>query len=141
MDDTDRRLLGLLRDNARQPTALLARKLGIARATVQSRIARLEQQGVIKGYTVRIADDYERRRIRAHVMLNVVPKQAAATENALRKMTEVSGLYAISGVHDLIAVVTADSTERMNELLDRIGALPGVERTMSSIILAAKVER
>jgi DNA-binding Lrp family transcriptional regulator len=99
------------------------------------------EQGVIKGYTVRIADDYERRRIRAHVMLNVVPKQAAATESALRRMTEVNGLCAISGVYDLIAVVTADSTERMNELLDRIGALPGVECTMISIILAAKVER
>lgn len=141
MDDTDRKLLGLLRENARQATALLARKLGIARATVQSRIARLEDQGVIKGYTVRIAEDYERRLIRAHVMLNVEPKQAATTEAALRKMSEVSGLYAISGVYDLIAVVTAESTEQMNALLDRIGALPGVERTMSSIILAAKVDR
>jgi hypothetical protein len=53
-------------------------------------------------------------------------------------MTEENGLYAISGVYDLIAVVTADSTERMNELLDRIGALPGVERTMSSIIRPPK---
>lgn len=141
MDDTDRALLGLLRDNARQTTALLARRLGIARATVQSRIRRLEEQGIIKGYTVRIADDLERRRIRAHVMLNVGPKQAAGAELALRKMPEVTGLFAISGVYDLIAIVSAESTERMNQLLDRIGALPGVERTMSSIILAAKVDR
>jgi len=56
MRDTDERLVALLRANAREPTASLARKLGLARSTVQERIARLERQGTIKGYTVRLSD-------------------------------------------------------------------------------------
>lgn len=141
VDDTDRQLLRYLREDARQPTAVLARRLGIARATVQARMRRLEDSGVITGYSVQISDAFERRRIRAHVMANVKSGAAVAVESALRNMPEVTGLYAISGVYDLIAIVSTDTTEAMNELLDRIGALDGVERTMSSIVLAAKVDR
>src|SRR5262249_10510274 len=57
MRDSDARLLALLRANAREPTASLARKLNLARSTVQERIARLEREGTIKGYTVRLADE------------------------------------------------------------------------------------
>ena len=141
MDDVDRSLIALLRENARQPTALLARKLGIARATVQARLQRLEERGIVRGYTVRLGEAFERRRIRAHVMLDVAPKLAARAEDALARMPEVRALYAISGLHDLIAIVATESTEEMNRLLDRIGALPGVERTTSSVLLAAKVDR
>lgn len=141
MDDTDRALIRLLREDARQPTAVLARRLGVARATVQTRLRRLEDSGTIRGYTVRLSDDIARRRIRAHVMVNVKSGSAITVEHALRALPEVTGLYAISGVYDLIAIVATETTESMNRLLDRIGALEGVEGTMSSIVLAAKVER
>ena len=60
MDDTDRRLLEILREDARAPTAQLARALGLSRTTVQSRLERLERSGVITGYTVRLSDAHER---------------------------------------------------------------------------------
>ena len=71
----DEALLSLLRENARASTAEIARKLGLSRTTVQNRIARLEAEGVIRGYTVRLDDEHERHRIRAHMMLTVRPKQ------------------------------------------------------------------
>src|SRR5215472_45506 len=69
MRDSDAKLLALLRANAREPTASLARKLNLARSTVQERIARLEREGTIKGYTVRLADAADERKLRAVVMI------------------------------------------------------------------------
>ena len=74
IDSTDRQLLALLRSDAREPVAALARKLDLARSTVQERIARLERTGVIAGYTIRAGEDFADRQILAHVMISVDPK-------------------------------------------------------------------
>jgi len=137
----DERLLSLLRENARQSTAELARRLGLSRTTVQSRIERLEKQGVIRGYSVRLDDGYERDRIRAHILITVSPKRMPAVVKALADMPEVRALHSVSGVHDLVALGVAADVGAMDELTDRIGALEGVERTSSSIILSTKFER
>ncbi len=141
MRDTDTKLIDLLRANAREPTASLARKLGLARSTVQERIARLEQEGVIKGYTVRIADGAEANRLRAVVMISTDPKQADRVTVELKNMPEVRSLAALSGSYDLVAMVETDTPARIDVLLDRIGRAPGVARTVSSIILSEKFAR
>lgn len=137
----DEALLSVLREDARAPTAEIARKLGLSRTTVQNRIARLEAEGVIRGYTVRVEDEHERHRIRAHILLTIQPKQMAAVTRALQAMPEVRVLYSISGGHDLIAVAVTPTVGDMDVLTDAIGAIDGVERTNSSIILSTKFER
>lgn len=137
----DELLLSQLRDNARASTAEIARKLGLSRTTVQNRIARLEQQGVIRGYTVRVDDELERDRIRAHILITLRAKQMNAVVKSLQAMHEVRVLYSISGGHDLIALAVTTSVGEMDVLTDRIGAIDGVERTNSSIILSTKFER
>jgi len=139
--DTDARLLALLRANAREPTASLARKLGLARSTVQERIARLEREGTIKGYTVRLAEDAERQKLRAIVMISADPKQADRVGAELKRMAEVRSLSAVAGAYDMMALVEADTTARMDASLDRIGKAAGVARTVSSIILSEKFSR
>ena len=141
MRDTDTQLVDLLRANAREPTASLARKLGLARSTVQERIARLERDGTIKGYTVRLADDAEANRLRAVVMISTDPKQADRVSGELKKMPEVRSLAAVSGSYDLVAQEETDTPARIDVLLDRIGRAPGVARTVSSIILSEKFAR
>ncbi len=141
MDELDQHLLDALQDNAREPTAALARRLRVSRSTVQSRIQRLEERGVIAGYTVRLSDETARRMIRAHVSINLSPKLTAAVVQALKRIPEVRALHAISGAHDLIAVVRTGTMEEMDALIDRIGAIDGIERTTSSIIMATKFER
>ncbi|MFT4256083.1 MAG: Lrp/AsnC family transcriptional regulator [Pseudoxanthomonas sp.] len=137
----DEQLLSILRENARASTAEIARRLDLSRTTVQNRIERLERQGVIGGYTVRVHDDYERSRIRAHILITVLPKQMAAVSRVLKAMPEVRVLHSVSGPFDLIALATVGSVEEMDVLTDRIGAIDGVERTTSSIILSTKFER
>lgn len=141
MRDTDSKLLALLKANAREPAASLARKLGIARSTVQGRIARLEREGIVKGYTVRLSDDAETRRLRAIVMIAADPKQAERVNAELKRMVEVRSLSAVSGAYDMMAVVEADTPARMDAALDRIGRASGVARTVTSIILSEKFSR
>ncbi len=141
LNATDELLLSLLRENARASTALIARRLNLSRTTVQSRIERLEREGVISGYTVRVHDDYERGYIRAHIMITVHPKQMTSVVAALRGMPELRMLHSVSGAYDLIAIGASPSVGEMDMLTDRIGAIEGVERTTSSIILSTKFER
>jgi DNA-binding Lrp family transcriptional regulator len=141
IDATDQRILALLREDARASTSKLGRKLGLSRTTVQSRIERLLERGVIAGFTVRLSDEMVRGQIRAHVMIKALPKLASRVEAELRRLPEVRKLYAISGAHDFIAVLVADSVRAIDGLLDRIGVLEGVDRTDSSIVLSTRIDR
>ena len=85
--------------------------------------------------------DAERDYIRAHIMITVLPKQMPAVVQALHDMPEVRVLHSVSGAFDLVAMGVVPSVAEMDELTDRIGAIDGVERTTSSIILSAKFER
>jgi DNA-binding Lrp family transcriptional regulator len=139
--ETDAKLLALLKADAREPTASLARKLGLARSTVQERIARLEREGTIKSYTVMLSDDAEAALLHAVVMITTDPKQADRVTAELKRMTEVRALSAVSGAFDMMAMVEADTPARMDAVIDRIGRAAGVARTVSSIILSEKFTR
>ena len=141
MDVIDQRLLSALRENGRASTAQLARLVGRSRTSVQSRIERLERQGVIVGYEVRLAPEHGLGAVRAHVMIKVGPKETRSVAAALRAIPQVRILHSVSGDVDMIAVAATGSVTEMDEVIDRIGALVGVERTSSSIILSTKFER
>ncbi len=141
LNTTDTALLALLRENARTPTAELARRLQLSRTTVQSRIERLERQGVIAGYSVVVAEEVEAHLVRAHVLITLAPRQSGAIEQALRRIPEVRVLHSVSGPFDLIAIVAAASIGELDTLIDRIGTVDGVERTTSAIVLATRIDR
>jgi len=141
MDSIDERLLLALRENGRASTAELARLVGRSRTSVQSRIERLEKRGVIVGYGVRLAPEHALGAVRAHVMIKIGPKETRAVTAALRAITQVKVLHSVSGDADLIAVAAAASVAEMDQVIDEIGELEGVERTHSSIILSTKFER
>ena len=141
LDVLDERLLVLLREDARQPVTSLAKALKLSRAAVYTRLGRLQSQGPIQGYTVKLSPDFNRRLIRAHVMIKVLPKLSRATERQLAAMSGLTALYTVSGEHDLIAMVEAEDVGKLDSLIDAIGSLEGVEKTVSSILLSSKVQR
>jgi DNA-binding Lrp family transcriptional regulator len=141
IDPTDKALLALLRENARIGHAEAARRLNLSRTTVQARVESLERRGVIVGYTVRLAEEIGRRLVRAHVTMVVAPKAAAAVTKALQRIPAVQALHSVSGPFDLLALVEAEDVPSLDAAIDAIGAVDGVERTQSSIILSTKFDR
>ena len=137
----DDALLELLTADARMPTAVLARRLGVARSTVQGRIERLERSGVIRGYTVRLGATTSARRVQAHAMIAVEPQQQSGVERKLNAMPAVTSLLTVSGTYDLIAMLAAESTEAIDQALDELRECPGVKTTTTSIVLSRRFER
>lgn len=139
MDLIDQSLLGLLRKNARMPLALLARKAGVTRATAQARIRKMEEAGLIGGYT--ITEPVPQAGVRAHVSMRIAPQAQERVEKRLSLMAEVQQLHSVSGSSDLIAVVAGDSTAKLDVALDKIRGLDGVLSTESAILLREKWRR
>ena len=136
MDDTDRELISLLRDDARMPVVALAKKLRIARATVQNRLARLEQAGTIQGYTLRLMPAAEGYRIRALMMVAVEGNRAAEVLQALRGHPNVFGLHTTNGRWDMVAELRADTLEAFDKVLNAIRRTSGIATPETSILLS-----
>ena len=141
LDDTDRRLLGLLDQNAREPTASLARKIGLSRSATQERIARLERDGVIAGYTLRWGTGEAPEGLLAHVFLSLDARAGTSLPQALRTRVEVKRCHTVSGEFDMMLLVAVEGPKALDRLLDDIGRSPGVRRTQSAVVLDMKFER
>jgi DNA-binding Lrp family transcriptional regulator len=137
----DEELLALLRVNAREPVAALARKLNLSRTTVQDRLKRLEEQGVIAGYAVKLAGEVDRGGIRAYVTISVEPRRQIDVAKVTAKLPQVEQLHTVSGKFDLMAQVKTSSAEAMDKLIDQIGVIPGVTEIETAVILSTKVDR
>ena len=135
MDDLDHRLLALLRGDARASVASLAKKLGVARGTVQNRMARLEADGTIIGYTVRLKPDVREQHIRALMTIAVEGNQVDAVVRTLRGEPDVAALHSTNGRWDLVAELRTDSLASFDTLLARISRMPGVSSSETSLLL------
>lgn len=136
MNDTDRQLLGLLRDDARMSVTELAKKLRVSRATVQSRLAKLEESGVIAGYTIRLKPEAEAHRIRAWMGISVEGNKAPGVLHALRGEPGVHTLHTTNGRWDIVAELRADNLELFDRVLGRVRKIEGIVNTETSILLS-----
>ena len=136
MDNLDRRLLALLRENARTSIASLAKALGVARGTVQNRIARLERDGTIVGYSVRLKPQVEEHRIRALMTIAVEGNRIEAVIASLRGDPAVGALHSTNGRWDIVAELRAESLAAFDEVLGRIRRLEGIASTETSLLLS-----
>jgi len=136
MDDTDRQLISLLRDDARMPVVAIAKKLRVARATVQNRIAKMESEGMIVGYTVRLRPDAETHRIRAIMSIEVEGHHGDEVRRLLRGNPNVIALHTTNGRWDLMAELRADTLEAFDSVLNAIRAIQGISNTETSILLS-----
>ena len=138
MDDLDRQLIGLLRTNARATVASLAKALRVARGTVQNRIAKLEKEGTIVGYTVRLRPQTEEQRIAAFMSIAVEANQLDAVIKTLRGDPAVVALHTTNGRWDLVSELRADSLESFDQALRRIGLVAGITNTETSLLLSTQ---
>ncbi|MEX3968437.1 Lrp/AsnC family transcriptional regulator [Paraburkholderia sp. EG286B] len=136
LDDVDRQLIALLRDNARLSVVALSKTLRIARATVQNRITRLEKDGVIIGYTVRLKPAVERHRIRALMSIAVQGNRATEVVKLLRGHPSVVSIHSTNGRWDLVVELHADSLEQFDRVLGAVRLVDGIANTETSILLS-----
>ena len=136
MDDIDRELLGLLRADARATVASLAQVLRVARGTVQNRINRLQRDGTITGYTVRVKPQVEEHRIAALMTISVDGNRAESVLRILRGDPAVQTLHTTNGRWDIVAELRADSLEAFDRVLGRIRQIEGIAQTETSLLLS-----
>lgn len=141
LSELDQNLIRLLEAEARMSITGLAKALSVSRATVQEHMQRLEQQGVIQGYTVKLSPELESRRVCAFIMLSVDQKQLSSLARQIKNIEAVTSLVSVSGQYDLIATVWESTTEALDKEIDRLTELDGVERTLTSIVLSTKFDR
>jgi DNA-binding Lrp family transcriptional regulator len=141
MDELDRSLLALLGADARISVATLARRLKVARSTIQARLERLETSGIIAGYTVKLGEAARQGRIRASVLLSAEPRAQASIVSRLKSIPEVERVHTTSGRVDFLLQVSAPSTAELDSVLDQIGEMTGVKSSESLIHLSTKIDR
>jgi DNA-binding Lrp family transcriptional regulator len=136
MDSTDREILSLLRDNARMPVAAMAKTLRVVRGTVQNRLARMEKDGTIVGYTVKLKPQDEDRRIRALMTVAVEGNRTDEVIKALRGDPAVCALHTTNGRWDIVAELRTDSLEAVDRVLSRIRLIDGISNSETSLLLS-----
>ena len=136
MDDMDRRLIALLRADARATVASIAKTLHVARGTVQNRIAKLERDGTITGYTVRLRPQLDEHRIAALMTIAVEGNRAESVLRTLRGDPAVEALHTTNGRWDIVAELRADSLEAFDRVLGRIRQVDGIASTETSLLLS-----
>ena len=135
MDSLDLQLIGLLRTDARATVATLAAKLGVSRGTVTNRIARLEDAGVIVGYTVRLRPDAQPNQINAWMSIAVEGNQTRAVIGTLLGEPGVASLHDTNGRWDLLAELRAGTLSELADVLERVRLIKGIGATETSIHL------
>jgi DNA-binding Lrp family transcriptional regulator len=141
MDSLDHSILATLTTDARTSVAVIARKLKVARSTIQSRLERLERNGTIEAYTVRLGDATRAARITTTVLLTTEPNALPAVLTRLNEISEVEHASTTSGRFDLLLQVVASTPPALNDVLDMIGSVNGVKSSESLIHLATKLDR
>ncbi len=137
LDSKDRKLVSLLRENARLPVSSLAGHLGVSRATVQNRINRLVDRGVILGFGVRLQSDALKAQVRAITMIQARAKKTTEVLQQLSGLPEVSALHTTNGRWDIVAEISADTLEGFDAVLTEIREIDGIAGTETSLLLTS----
>ncbi|MDM1248767.1 Lrp/AsnC family transcriptional regulator [Acinetobacter sichuanensis] len=136
MNETDSKILGLLRENARISITEIAERIRNSRATVQKRIEYMETTGIITGYTVRIKPNVERNQIQAWMNIMVEGNKAQAVIAELRIDPAVQQLHTTNGKWDLLVEIHSDSLQNFDVILGRIRKISGIYNTETSLLLS-----
>ena len=137
LDDLDRRLIAALRADGREPVTTLARRLGVSRATVNSRLKRLVESGTVLGFSVRVREEQDPDSIRAVAFIEVEGRSTDQVIRHLRGIPEVRALHTTNGGWDLVAELRTDTLRNFDRILAQIRLVDGVVNSETSMLLSS----
>ena len=137
LDDLDRRLIAALRADGREPVTTLARRLGVSRATVNSRLMRLVESGTVLGFSVRVREEQDPDSIRAVAFIEVEGRSTDQVIRHLRGIPEVRALHTTNGGWDLVAELRTDTLRNFDRVLAQIRLVDGVINSETSMLLSS----
>ncbi|TAG80699.1 MAG: Lrp/AsnC family transcriptional regulator [Burkholderiales bacterium] len=135
MDEIDHKLIALLRQNARESIATLAARLKVSRGTVTNRLTKMEQDGIIVGYTIKLRPDVKPEQIKAWTSIAVDGNRTREVIANLMGEPGVATLVDTNGRWDLLAELRAENLQDLAKVLERIRLLKGIANTETSIHL------
>lgn len=135
MDELDRRITGVLRDDARIPIAELGRRVGLSRTAVLARVRRLEDDDVLRGYHARVVLPEEGARHVARVAITARGGTNRAYVRRVQDLPEVVELESVAGETDLLAKVVTPDAARLDAVIDELSSWPETTRTTTYVVL------
>lgn len=135
LDRTDHLLLDALKQDGRASVTTLAGRLRLSRATVQARMDRLQEQGVIQRFTVELSTAGERDRIRAVMMIAVEGTRARAVTRAIRAIPDITQLHTTNGAWDLVAHIETTALPEFDRVLREVREISGVTKSETCLLL------
>ncbi|MEM1569280.1 MAG: Lrp/AsnC family transcriptional regulator [Candidatus Bathyarchaeia archaeon] len=135
LDDLDKKILNFLKNDARMSFVKIAKQLGVSEGTVHLRVKKLVEEGVIKGFYTILDPDKIGLPIRAFIGLQADP---SLYESILKRIREIDGVYAVydvTGEFSALIDVKVGSKKELTEVIDQVGAIPGVKNTVTMLVL------
>jgi len=132
MDDLDRQILDVLRRDSRTPYTEIADRIGVSEGTVRNRVERLQADGTIERFTVSTSTGNVKAMIEVDVAVDV---DTHAVGDEIATWDEVDFVWQVSGELDIVVVVDAKDTTRVNELITKTRELDDVTTTKTRLIL------
>lgn len=141
MDDIDLKLLAFLKEDAKRKYSDLAEMLNLSGPSIHARVKKLEQSGVIHSYTINVDSSMLGAKLTAFVRVTTEGVSCTDIPKAFEPFPEVEELHSVAGEESLLLKVRTRDTASLDILLDRIRKIPGVRKTVTSIVLGTRIDR
>jgi Lrp/AsnC family transcriptional regulator of lysine biosynthesis len=136
-DEIDQKVLSFLRENARVPFTKIADEVGLSEAAVRKRVERLQEDGIIKRFTVEVETG---EKVRAAILVSVQPSHPnPVIAQAVKKIHGIDQVFEVAGEVDIIAIASGGSIQEINKYIDEVRRIEGVSKTSSMIVLRSWV--
>lgn len=139
MNDLDANIIALLKRNARMSITQISNELGASRVTIDAHIKKMEQSGIITGYTVTLGAEEFRHNISGWIMISVEANKEEAAIDRMTSMPEISRLFTTNGHWDLAAEIQTPTLETFDAAISRLRQIDGIKDTDTSLLLSARI--
>ncbi|MDA8914278.1 Lrp/AsnC family transcriptional regulator [Amylibacter sp.] len=129
----------MLKKNARLPISSISQEIGVSRVTVQKKIQKLEENGIITGYTTKLNSDSFRHKVKGWILINAEANKEEKAIKSMMKLPEITGLYTTNGKWDLAAEITSTNLEDFDRAISALRSINGVLETETSLLLSSRI--